>query len=84
MDRLFDNLKGSHGSYILPLFWQHGESEEIIREEIALSLIHIFCAHFFFVILKQKRPQPKQAHKHAYPDYSLANPLRTAASGQKP
>lgn len=46
MDRLFDNLKGSHGSYILPLFWQHGESEEIIREEIAkinMAGIYEFC-----------------------------------------
>lgn len=35
MQRLAENLNNNHGSYILPLFWQHGEDEDVIREEIA-------------------------------------------------
>ncbi len=30
--RLSDVLEGREGSYILPFFWQHGESEAILRE----------------------------------------------------
>lgn len=34
MKRIRESLLGEHGSYILPLFWQHGEDSEIIRKEI--------------------------------------------------
>jgi hypothetical protein len=30
--RLAEVLNGKTGSYILPFFWQQGESEEILRE----------------------------------------------------
>jgi hypothetical protein len=34
MSRLQDILDGQTPSYITPLFWQHGESESVLREEI--------------------------------------------------
>lgn len=33
--RLQDVLEGTHGNYILPLVWQRGEEEAVIREEMA-------------------------------------------------
>lgn len=30
--RLQEVLRGEEGNYILPFFWQHGESEEKLRE----------------------------------------------------
>src|SRR3954464_606568 len=33
--RLEDVLRGSEDNYILPFFWQHGEDEEVLREEMA-------------------------------------------------
>ena len=35
MTRFDDVLNGQEGNYILPFIWQKGESEEIIREEMA-------------------------------------------------
>lgn len=32
--RLKEVLKGAEDNYILPFFWQHGEEEDILREEI--------------------------------------------------
>ncbi len=34
MKRMDDCLKGNYGSYILPFFWQHGDSQELLLEEI--------------------------------------------------
>ena len=31
MTRIKECLQGSNGNYILPFFWQHGESEEVLR-----------------------------------------------------
>ncbi|RCW76994.1 glycosylhydrolase-like jelly roll fold domain-containing protein [Saliterribacillus persicus] len=33
--RLDDVLNGNEENYILPFFWQHGEEEEVLREEMA-------------------------------------------------
>jgi alpha-L-rhamnosidase len=33
--RLDDVLNGKEENYILPFFWQHGEEEEVLREEMA-------------------------------------------------
>lgn len=33
--RLDDVLRGNEDNYILPFFWQHGEEEEVLREEMA-------------------------------------------------
>ncbi|WP_077620650.1 glycosylhydrolase-like jelly roll fold domain-containing protein [Bacillus sinesaloumensis] len=33
--RLNDVLQGNEDNYILPFFWQHGEEEEVLREEMA-------------------------------------------------
>ncbi|MDQ8734278.1 glycosylhydrolase-like jelly roll fold domain-containing protein [Paenibacillus sp. LHD-38] len=33
--KLYDVLTGNEDNYILPFFWQHGEEEEILREEMA-------------------------------------------------
>ncbi|ULT54863.1 glycosyl transferase family 2 [Neobacillus drentensis] len=33
--RLNDVLNGKEENYILPFFWQHGEEEEVLREEMA-------------------------------------------------
>jgi hypothetical protein len=33
--RLNDVLTGTEENYILPFFWQHGEEEEVLREEMA-------------------------------------------------
>jgi hypothetical protein len=44
--RLREILEGDCGSYILPFFWQHGEPQEVLREEIAAiqaSGISEFC-----------------------------------------
>ena len=32
MERITDVLRNGQGNYILPFFWQHGESEEVLRE----------------------------------------------------
>ncbi len=34
MDRIIEALNNNNKNYILPLFWQHGESDDIIRREI--------------------------------------------------
>ena len=34
MKRLDDCLSNNYGSYILPFFWQHGDSHDLLREEI--------------------------------------------------
>ena len=34
MKRLIESLNNQNENYILPLFWQHGESAEVIRREI--------------------------------------------------
>ncbi|GAE31544.1 glycosylhydrolase-like jelly roll fold domain-containing protein [Halalkalibacter hemicellulosilyticus] len=34
-NRLLDVLRGEEENYILPFFWQHGEEEEVLREEMA-------------------------------------------------
>ncbi len=34
MSRLLDALKGQVPSYLAPLFWQHGESESVLRQEM--------------------------------------------------
>ncbi len=34
LKRLEDCLKNNYGSYILPFFWQHGDSQELLLEEI--------------------------------------------------
>ena len=31
-ERLKEVLQGREGNYIIPFFWQHGESEETLRE----------------------------------------------------
>lgn len=44
--RLKQNLQGKHANYIIPLFWQRGEPDEVIAEEIekiAESGIKAFC-----------------------------------------
>jgi hypothetical protein len=44
--KLRENLEGTTGSYILPFFWQHGEPQDVLREEIAAiqrSGISEFC-----------------------------------------
>ena len=33
--KLHEVLRGKEGNYILPFFWQHGEAEEVLREEMA-------------------------------------------------
>lgn len=33
--RLFQSLHGENENYLLPFFWQHGEAESVLREEIA-------------------------------------------------
>jgi hypothetical protein len=51
--RLAEALDGLTGSYILPFFWQHGESEEILRGYMAAihsSGIHEVCV--------ESRPHP--------------------------
>lgn len=30
MKKIYENLTGNHGNYIFPLFWQHGEDENIL------------------------------------------------------
>ena len=35
MKQLSECLNGEYGSYILPFFWQHGDSQELLLEEIA-------------------------------------------------
>lgn len=52
-NRLHDVLTGHNGNYILPFFWQHGEEESVLREEIARiqeSSIGAFCV--------ESRPHP--------------------------
>jgi len=52
-DRLNQVLAGNQDNYILPFFWQHGEEETILREEIARiqeSNIHAVCV--------ESRPHP--------------------------
>ncbi len=34
MSRLSDNLEGRCGNYILPFYWQHGESESLLKEGV--------------------------------------------------
>lgn len=34
MRRLDECLNNAYGSYILPFFWQHGDSHELLLEEI--------------------------------------------------
>ena len=34
-NRLMEVLKGEEHNYILPFLWQHGEEEQVIREEMA-------------------------------------------------
>lgn len=45
--KVIDCLNGSHGSYLLPFLWLHGEPQERVREEIIAiknSGISEFCA----------------------------------------
>ncbi len=51
--RLEEVLKGREGNYIVPFFWQHGESEETLRdymEKIEMSGIRAVCV--------ESRPHP--------------------------
>lgn len=51
--RLEEVLKGREGNYIVPFFWQHGESEETLRaymEKIHMSGIRAVCV--------ESRPHP--------------------------
>jgi len=34
--KLLDVLEGKEKNYIIPLFWQHGENEEILRDEMKM------------------------------------------------
>lgn len=51
--RLRDVLEGNEGNYILPLMWQRGEGEAVIREEMA----RIFEAGIKAVLI-ESRPHP--------------------------
>ncbi len=33
--RFYDMVTGNEDNYILPFFWQHGEEEDVLREEMA-------------------------------------------------
>lgn len=53
MSRLDDVLTGNQANYLIPLYWQRGEDEQTIREEIArieASGIRAFCV--------EARPHP--------------------------
>jgi len=52
-NRLTEVLKGNGQNYILPFFWQHGESEEILREYV--NVIHDANIGAFCV---ESRPHP--------------------------
>ena len=43
MQRLIDALDEHTSSYLIPLFWQHGESESVLRQEI-LQRYRCICA----------------------------------------
>ncbi len=50
---ILEALRGENGNYLLPFFWQHGESESVLREEIAKIQecgIEAFCV--------EARPHP--------------------------
>ena len=52
-ERLKEVLQGREGNYIIPFFWQHGESEETLREymeKIHMSGIRAVCV--------ESRPHP--------------------------
>ncbi|AZS14314.1 glycosylhydrolase-like jelly roll fold domain-containing protein [Paenibacillus lutimineralis] len=53
MRRLQEVLKGQEGNYILPLFWQHGEEEGILREE--MQRIHESGIR---AVIAEARPHP--------------------------
>ena len=53
-ERLKEVLQGREGNYIIPFFWQHGESEETLREymeKIHMSGIRAVCV--------ESRPHPR-------------------------
>lgn len=54
MKRLADNLNGTNENHIFPLFWQHGEEEQTLREymgKMKESGIHAICV--------EARPHPE-------------------------
>lgn len=64
--RVLDNLNGSEGSYILPFFWQHGESEAILREYMNC----IYNANIREVCL-EARPHPDFAGEAWFRDLDV-------------
>ena len=67
MKRLNEVLSGRGGSYILPFFWLHGESHDVLREEIDKMencQIREFCV--------ESRPHPDVMGKQWWSDMDMS------------
>ncbi len=64
--RVLDNLNGAEGSYILPFFWQHGESAAVLREYMNC----IYNANIREVCL-EARPHPDFAGETWFRDFDI-------------
>lgn len=66
MTRIKECLQGSNGNYILPFFWQHGESEEVLRTYMNA----IYNANIKEVCL-EARPHPDYAGEQWFHDVDI-------------
>lgn len=64
--KILQNLNNNEGNYILPFFWQHGESEEVLREYMNA----IFNSNIKEVCL-EARPHPDFAGDQWFKDFDI-------------
>lgn len=64
--KITDNLQQAEGNYILPFFWQHGESEEVLRKYMQV----IYDSNIREVCL-EARPHPDFAGAQWFRDFDI-------------